>query len=297
MRDILGLGCATLDELLFVDEYPAPDHKVPVSRRVVQGGGLTATALVAASRLGANCAYAGTLGHDGTSRRVELVLQAEGIDTSLVARCEDAGAIRSLIIVDTTRHTRNIFFERPSQVGAALDSPSEAQIRASRVLFVDHYGGAGNVRAIRLARQNGVSVVADFERKDVPEWDSFWPLVDHLVLSKKFAAHMSGESDLARIARALWNAQRSIVIVTDGENGGLAFDGRDFTPFSSPRVEVRDTTGCGDVFHGVYAATLAWGFDLPTRLKWAATAAALSARFEGAQAGAPSKSELEKALA
>ena len=36
-RDVLGLGCATIDELLFVEAYPAPDGKVPVRDAQTQG--------------------------------------------------------------------------------------------------------------------------------------------------------------------------------------------------------------------------------------------------------------------
>src|SRR4026207_1746065 len=50
--DVLGLGCTAVDELLFVDAYPPADGKMRVQRRERHCGGLTATALVAASRLG-----------------------------------------------------------------------------------------------------------------------------------------------------------------------------------------------------------------------------------------------------
>ena len=75
-RDILGLGCATIDELLFVDNYPAPDGKVLVEHAQTQGGGLTATALVAGARIGASCAYGGLLGFDETSRQVAQILDS-----------------------------------------------------------------------------------------------------------------------------------------------------------------------------------------------------------------------------
>jgi sugar/nucleoside kinase (ribokinase family) len=79
--DILGLGCATVDDLLYVDSYPPPDTKTRILRSERQCGGLTATALVAAARFGAKCAYAGQLGNDDQSTFVDRALRAEGIDT------------------------------------------------------------------------------------------------------------------------------------------------------------------------------------------------------------------------
>lgn len=284
-RDILGLGCATIDELLFVDNYPAPDGKVLVNEAQTQGGGLTATALVAGARLGAACAYGGMLGPDETSRQVAQIMEAEGIDTSLVSWRADAAAIRSTIIVDQSAQTRTIFFRRPGLVGAPPDAPSERAIANSRVLLIDHYGGPGNVRAALLARRQGVPVVADFERADVPNWNDFFPLVDHLVLNQSFAQKLSGETSPVRAARALWHPERKIVVVTAGEDGAVAFDGLSVTRADAYPTDVVDTTGCGDVFHGVYAATLAWEWPLEKRLQWANAAASLKARNVGAQAG------------
>jgi sulfofructose kinase len=82
--DVLGLGIAAVDDLLYVDAFPAADQKAPVRRRERQCGGLTATALVAAARLGSTCMYAGVLGDDELSAFVIASLAAEGIDLSRI---------------------------------------------------------------------------------------------------------------------------------------------------------------------------------------------------------------------
>lgn len=296
-RDILGLGCCAIDELLFVDHFPGPDFKMPVQSAQTQGGGLTATALVAAARLGATSAYGGMLGFDPASRHMAGIFEAEGIATDLVTWDEAATPVRSIIIVDTTHHTRNIFFQRPAKLGAPPEAPSAAEIAASRVLLIDHYGGLGNVRAIRLAHQHGVPVVADFERTNVPAWDEFFPLVDHLVLSRNFAQKLTGEAAPEAMLRALWSEHRSVVVVTSGGEGCFAFENGGLMHVPALSVEVVDTTGCGDVFHGVYAATLAWGWPLEKRLRWACAAASLKAREIGAQKGISYRDEIERATA
>jgi sulfofructose kinase len=297
-RDVLGFGCTTIDELLYVDEWPDAERKLPIRRLETQGGGLGATALIAAARLGASCAYAGLLGHDETSKRVAKLLEVEGIDLDLVAWHEDAGAIRAFVIVDTSRGTRNIFFLRPELVGTPFDCPEESEIAASRCVFLDHYGGQGNVRVCELARKHGVPVVADFERSDVPDWNDFFPLVSHPILSRGFASRLTGEDEEQQMARALWNANREAVIVTCGEDGCYSTgNGREVAHFLAFATEVVDTTGCGDCFHGVYCAALAWGWPLEQRIEWASAAASLKARVVGAQKGLPSREEVEAFLA
>ena len=46
--DILGVGAVTVDDLIYVAEFPRPDAKMHVAGRERQPGGLTGTALVAA---------------------------------------------------------------------------------------------------------------------------------------------------------------------------------------------------------------------------------------------------------
>src|SRR5437870_10436254 len=109
--DILGLGCVAVDDLLYVASYPSADCKVPIRRQERQCGGLAATAMVAAARLGAKCAYAGTLGDDELSRFVFQRLTKEGVDTSLIRQRADAKPIHSYIIVDESTQTRTIFYD------------------------------------------------------------------------------------------------------------------------------------------------------------------------------------------
>src|SRR5271165_2652171 len=93
--DVLGIGCAAVDDFLFVDAYPAPDDKTQVRASERQCGGLTATALVAASRFGARCAYAAVLGNDALSEFVASTLRREQIDLSHVVYRSDARPIHS----------------------------------------------------------------------------------------------------------------------------------------------------------------------------------------------------------
>ena len=199
--DILGLGYTAVDELLYFDAYPQEDSKLPVRRRERHCGGLTATALVAAARLGCRCAYAGTLGDDDHSQFVIERFREEGIDVSHLRRLPDARPVRSTIIVDPTRQTRTILFDPNGVVQVDPHWPPEDVIRSARVLLVDHYGMEGMIRAAKIAREAGIPVVADFENADTRCFRSCSGLVDHLLLSRAFAQKLTGEHDPAAAAR------------------------------------------------------------------------------------------------
>lgn len=295
--DILGLGCTSVDDLMYVDQYPAADTKTRVLVRERHCGGLTGTALVAAARLGSACSFAGTLGRDELSQFVLQRLESEGIDTAH-ARCRvEARPVHANIVVEESRGTRTIFFDVEGVFGPDGEWPAEELIRSAKVLFVDHFGIDGMIRAARVARAGGIAVVADFESDEHPRFGELLALVDHLVLSQGFAAKITGYDDPAVAVEALWTADRQAVVVTCGSEGawylGRGGSGEACRERAIP-VDAVDTTGCGDVFHGAYASALARGLELVTRVRFASAAAALKATHRGGQAGIPDRAAVEE---
>ena len=161
---------------------------MPVRRRERQCGGNTATALVAAARMGCRCAmrarWAPTSflnSSSSGSKRKELIQRAFSF-------AADARPVHSTIIVDQTRQTRTILYElangngdisdlpeRPAgcfaQIGnvpLSVPWPEETLVRSARVLFVDHSCPATMLRAARIARAAGIPVVADLENDRDP---------------------------------------------------------------------------------------------------------------------------------
>jgi sulfofructose kinase len=297
--DVLGLGAVAVDDILFLSEFPRPDTKTPILRRERHAGGLAGTALVAARRMGCSCAYAGTLGEDELSRFITDAFQAEGVSLSHLVRRPGCPPFHSTILVDTGTTTRTILFNGHGVVGADPERPAEEVIRSARVLLVDHVGLQGMVRAAGIARAAGIPVVADLERDAGGLFAKLLSLVDHLIVPRDFAGRISGAADGPSMARALWAEGRAAVVVTASAEGSwyLTSDepGR---VYHQPAflVEAVDTNGCGDVFHGVYAAGLSEGMSAAARIRFAAAAAALRATRRGGQKAIPLRAEADAFL-
>ena len=287
-----------MDELLFVAAYPPADGKARVQRRERHCGGLTATALIAAARLGGKCAFAGVLGNDEHSGFVLECLKREKVLTSHFVRRADARPVRSTVVVNERQRTRAIFFDTDHVRGAAPNAPTEKMIRSARVLLVDNFGIKGMIRAAEIARAAGIPVVADFESSNMRDFSRLLGLADHLILSEGFACKLSGSKYAAEAARALWTKCRQVVIVTCGAKGCYYVASGDETAKSMPAFKIKalNTTGCGDVFHGAYALALARNLELKPRIRFASAAAACKATQHDGQDGLPTSKIVNKLL-
>ena len=163
---------------------------------------------------------------------------------------------------------------------------------------MDFIGLPGMLRAAELARAAGIPVVADIEASE-PQVARLMDLADHLILSWEFAAGLTYAATPDKAALALWQPGRQAVVITCGGQGAwtVAADdpGRAIHQPAFP-VAVVDTNGCGDVFHGAYAAALVRGLPVAERVRFAAAAAGLKATRAGGQAGAPRLAEVEQFL-
>ncbi len=278
--DILGMGILAVDDLLHVASYPPADGKAQVLRTARQFGGLIGTGLAAAARLGASCGYAGVLGGEELSHAMRSALERLGIEMTRMIHRDAAGPVHSVIIVAEQTRSRNIFFDLAPMQGLKADDVTPELIGSARVLFVDQFEMSGKFAACRIAREIGVPVVADLEWTHCPRLADFLGLIDHAIVPLQFAQEVTGASDPRQAVRELHERNpRALTAVTCGADGCWFLAGASDQPRHEParQVQVVETTGCGDVFHGAYAAALARGAAVEQRIEFATAAAAVYA--------------------
>jgi len=296
MVDILGIGIVTVDDFLFVDRFPQPDSKLRMQSERREMGGLTAVALVAAARQGAQAAFGAVLGPDPLSQFCIEALEAEGIDCSHVLRRAEARPTHAYILVEVPSGLRTIVYTGEGSLMLPAEWASEELVRGCKVLFVDMAAGEAGARAAQIAHRCQIPVVGDFEHLLNPFTRQVMAEVDHLIVGQSFAAELTGLSDPAKMAQALAE-DRQVAVVTAGAAGGWYSErGQAALSYPAFRVQAVNTTGCGDVFHGAYAACLARRAPLEQAIRTASAAAALKAASPGGCAGIPTRRAVEDFL-
>jgi sugar/nucleoside kinase (ribokinase family) len=290
--DLVGVGCVSIDDLLYVDASPTDDKgRIQASER--QPGGNIATALVAAAGLGASVAFVGRLSDREDGAVVRADLAAHGVDLEFALPDPQARPIRATVVV-FQQGDRFIAYDDATTIGL-LPGDDLTPLLQARTVLLDTYALAPTMTALG-SDVNRLLIVADVEA----EVDSAsLRQVQHLVLPMPFARQLTGETEPAAIVTALWNDRRATVVVTDGADGVWFRDAARAECQYQPSFEVAvvDTTGCGDVFHGAYAVALARGWDALERVRFAAAAGAICATGRGGRGHLPSQDEIVRLLA
>ena len=290
---VFGLGQCSLDHIGKIDDYPPPDVKCELFEMVIQGGGPTATAMVALTRWGLSCYIAGVIGDDLFGRLIETSLREEGVNTAGLVIRKGATSQFAFIAAEPLLGRRTIFWQRPTGQEIQPDEIDLTMLRQARVLHTDGLCMEAALFAAVKARQSGVPVVVDagMLRDGMLELAR---LSDCFIASEPFARALTGDHDPRRTCRILSDLGPRVVGVTLGEAGYVAMAGGKWIEKQAYMVQAVDTTGCGDVFHAGFVYGLVHGWNAEKSLDLGAWAAAQVSLQLGGRSGIPTLDALRK---
>ena len=289
---IVCVGNGVLDQVYEVEAQPRAGVKTTARGFRESGGGPAATAAVAIARLGGRAAWWGRVGDDGAGRYLRAELDRHGVDLSGLRTVAGARTVRATVIVDAAGE-RSILVDRAGMGAGPLPEPDFDGVA---LLLADTRWPEGSRAALREAGRAGVTRVLDADGGDAAVLDGLVRDAEHVVFSDEGLADLVGpgppDERLGRAAGRLGG----IVAVTLGAAGSLwALDGAIVT-VPAVRVSVRDTTGCGDVFHGAYALGLADGMAPLVSARFASAAAALKAANGRGWDGMPARPDIDRLM-
>ncbi len=285
--DVLCVGHAAFDLTFSVDRHPGPDEKMAAGALGACGGGPAANAAVAAARFGCRAAFAGYLGNDDFGGRHFDELVEAGVDTRWIVRGAAPTPLSASIV--KPGGARALVNFRSSTPPLSADAVDLSGCRPTVVLFDGHEPFLSAALAERF-RSRGVFTLLDAGSVH----DGTRTLagrVDYLVASETFARDYTGKSDAEKAAADLAKIA-PVAVVTRGGRGLVWKSGLQAGRIAAFSVDAADTTGAGDVFHGVLAACIAAGKEWDWSLRCASAAAALCCTRLGARSSVPSRKEI-----
>lgn len=291
--DVLGLGVATLDYIGTVASEPLLGRKQPLANWQEAGGGPVATALVTLVRLGLKVGMAGAVGDDVYGPRILADLQQAGVATEAI-QVQRGGSHVAFVLAEPGSDRRTVWWHNDPAVlrGVTLDA---ALVQSARALLIDTHMPDAALRAAQIMQAAGGLVMIDAERVKEQTLELL-PYCDALVVSENFGREATGENEPERSAQALHNRYGKLVVVTAGEQGSWCVAPGEAFHTPAFAIEVVDTTGAGDVFHGGFLYGLLQGWSLRQVARFASATAALACRAIGGRAGIPTLTEVEALL-
>lgn len=279
---------------------PTWEHGGALREICFDGGGMVGTALVAAARLGASPGYVGIRGSDEIAALKMQYLTRYSVDVSQVV--VRPGPESQVVVVYVHGETGERVFLVNHQPIVSL-SPEELDreyITSAALLLLDSFHFEAALQAAQWMRSAGKPVVLDAGKTSGgidPHMADLVTQTDVLICGSGFGSAFTGKPDLREAGLALLAAGPRLVVQTEGAGGCFTTTAKEHFHTPAFAVDVVDTTGAGDVFHGAYLYGLLQGWDIDRNARFSSAVAALKCTHMGGRSGIPTLTEVEGFLA
>ncbi len=292
--NIVGLGFCGHDYLCIVPRIPV-DDKVQAVKTLEQGGGPSATGVCAAARLGAKVSFIGAVGDDQRGQQILEGLAREGIDTSGMKIRLAAESPVAYCWIEESTGKRSIAWSHGSVKPLLPEEVHLMSVREAGLLHLDGHQPQAAIYAAKAARESGTTVLLDAGTL-TEGIDEIIELTDIIIASELFAERYTGSKEPEDSLKKLFGKNTKFAAVTMGNKGSIGYDGKNFYHQPIFKVEVVDTTGAGDVFHGAFGYKYVNGGNWQECLRFATAVSSLKCTKFGGRTGIPTLTETENFL-
>ena len=302
---VIHTGQVVIDLPLRIEAIPEPGGDVFADESAMAAGG-GFNVLAAARRLSVETLYAGPLGAGPFAEAARQALKEIGVDHIGPLAPGDQGYC---VAMTDARAERTFISTCGAETRGPVDAFDHLEVAGDDVVCLSGYSLADEASRTALERLAGrlteartgctalfdvspmVGSVPMSSLERLGALGPIWSLNEREagLLADRLELRVEA-GDHAGVCEAL-SGRLGTVLVRAGEQGSWFSDGGETAHTPSIPVTPVDTNGAGDAHSGVLAAALARGVDLPTALRWANVAGALTTTRFG-PATCPSEGEI-----
>jgi len=288
---ILCIGHTSYDITCPMEDYPIENTKYRLTEKVESGGGPASNAAYLLGKWGMDVWIATVIGSDDFGEKIKKEFSSVGVKTDLIETTYEKATSLSFIIINKKSGTRTVF-----NVADEYTALKKYQYEFTPdIIYTDghDYGAAQNAitkfpNAIRIVDAGRVT-------KELLELCKY---MHYIVCSKGFAETVSGLKINFEVPNTLVNVYSKLkarfpsanIIITLQEKGALYVHNNQVKIMPGLKVEAKDTTGAGDIFHGAFTYGIANKYDLEKCITLANIAGGLSVKTVGSRASVPALS-------
>jgi sugar/nucleoside kinase (ribokinase family) len=290
--DVLVVGRSCLDYISLVETFPEENHKVPLTHRIVEGGGQGGTSACCIARLGGKVAYVAKLGADEEGQFCLKRLADFGVSTEFIEIVTDGKTPVAFVFVTKSNGNRTIIYESSTLPKIKIGSNTRKLASQANVILLDPevtYLG----KDFQSLTDDNSKIVYDCER-----WrdgiQDMMDAADFFIPSSDFLVSKELKFDDAPLPNKIFKLKEQVngeLIVTHGRDGAYYISNHTLHHVSAPEIQMKDTIGAGDNFHAAFALAISKGFDLHRAVKFSVAVASLSCREYGGRNGIPQLKE------
>lgn len=260
--------------------------------RITPAGSAGGTAVTLA-KLGAAVRSAGAIGGDALGDVMLELLGRFGIDTSLLERTAGAQTSASVLPIrpDGSRPAfhvvgANAHYNSDKAPWEAIQQATHLHLGAPEFM-----GGVEAAKILSFARDHGVTTSADIlapgeQAAQILDWISpCFEHLDYLLPNDEQVLALTGQSELEAGCRELLQKGIGCVAATAGAEGALVVAQAGIERVPAFKIDVVDTTGCGDSFSAGFLRGLSLGRSRREAAVLGCAAAALVAQGLGSDYG------------
>ncbi len=233
-------------------------------------GGCPYSTSKATARAGADAAFCGAISNDLFGQQLSADLAGYGVDVSFAPRVSDP-TVLAFIQIKEGRHPAYAFHDRESAMVKMAPALPSGTLRSGDILGIGSISlivppGADRIAEFALTQAETATLALDPNVRPalIADHSSWRPRMDRLVARSDIVKISTEDLEFyapgvspAEFAKNLLAGGSRLIIVTDGENGAMAWSRSGMAAVEGISAKGGDTVGAGDTLMGFSLAWLA----------------------------------------
>lgn len=288
---IAVIGSINIDMTATVDRIPLIGETIKGKQLTYSPGGKGANQAVAMAKMGADVEMFGCVGDDANGIEMIKNLEKYNIKTDNIKVVKGVSTGTALIAVGENDNTIIVIGGANEKVDLNyFESIKENLKQFDMVVMQFEIPLDTIINTINYCYENKIKVLLNpAPALDIPK--SIIEKVEYLIPNESEAKLIFKDDNLENILKQYPEK----VLVTMGSKGvGTYLKSGEMLVVPPRKTKVVDTTGAGDTLNAGFAVKICEGADIKTAMQYANISASMSIEKFGAQAGMPTKEEVEK---